>query len=94
MGPAVLTAYLLADNLVVGIAAKTHGAILASVACNGGAGAGAALAGITITELGVWQAFLFSGIVTAILTAAGFGIRLRGGKSPTSAGCDGPGGSG
>jgi Major Facilitator Superfamily len=76
MGPAVMTAYLLADTLLEGAAVKTHGAILASVSCNGGAGMGAALAGATIADLGVWQAFLLSGVMTAVLTAVGFLLYL------------------
>ncbi|MFI1104557.1 MFS transporter [Streptomyces melanogenes] len=71
MGPAVMTAYLLADNLTVGAAAKTHGAILASVACNGGAGIGAAAAGVAVAGLGVSEAFLLCGLVTAAATGLG-----------------------
>ncbi|MFC7307915.1 MFS transporter [Streptomyces monticola] len=77
MGPAVMTAYLLADTLTEGAAAKTHGAILASVACNGGAGIGAAVAGVLIADLGVAQAFLISGLVTAAATGLGFALFLR-----------------
>ncbi|WP_279499108.1 MFS transporter [Actinomadura rubrisoli] len=77
MGPAVLTAYLLADTLVDGAAAKTHAAILAGVACNGGAGAGAAIAGTAVTRFSAGHAFAFSGIVTAVLTAIGFLMLLR-----------------
>ncbi|WP_433653966.1 MFS transporter [Nocardia sp. CA-128927] len=42
IGPAVMTVYLLADTLAEGAAAKTHSSILVNVACNGGAGLGAA----------------------------------------------------
>ena len=71
MGPAVMTAYLLAANLTVGAAAKTHGAILASVACNGGAGIGAAAAGVAVAGLGVSEACLLGGLVTAAATGLG-----------------------
>jgi predicted MFS family arabinose efflux permease len=81
MGPAVITAYLLADTLADGVAAKTHAAILASVACNGGAGIGAAIAGVAIADFGVGQAFMLSGIVTAATTGIGFLIFLRDEKS-------------
>ncbi|MDL4774992.1 MFS transporter [Actinomadura xylanilytica] len=77
MGPAVITAYLLADTLMDGVAAKTHAAILASVVCNGGAGLGAAASGLAITDLGAGQAFLLCGTVTAIATGAGSLIYAR-----------------
>ncbi|GAA0617273.1 MFS transporter [Streptomyces crystallinus] len=81
MGPAVMTAYLLADNLTVGAAAKTHGAILASVACNGGAGVGAAVAGVAVAGLGVSQAFLLCGLVTAAATGLGLLLLRSGGAA-------------
>lgn len=77
MGPAVMTVYLLADALTEGAAAKTHSAILVNVACNGGSGLGAAVAGMVIADLGVGQAFLLSGIATAIATGLGFALFAR-----------------
>ncbi|KAA8887777.1 MFS transporter [Nocardia colli] len=77
MGPAVMTVYLLADALTEGAAAKTHSAILVNVACNGGSGLGAAVAGMVIADLGVGQAFLLSGIATVIATGLGFALFAR-----------------
>lgn len=77
MGPAVMTVYLLADALVAGVAAKTHSSILVNVACNGGAGLGAAVGGMVIADLGVSQAFLVSGIATALATGVGFALFVR-----------------
>lgn len=76
-GPAAMTAYLLADTLVETTSAKTHGAILTSVACNSGAGAGAAIAGLIIADVDVGQAFLLSGVVTATFTILGAGLYRR-----------------
>ncbi|MEU7146267.1 MFS transporter [Nocardia sp. NPDC046473] len=77
IGPAVMTVYLLADALAEGAAAKTHSAILVNVACNGGAGLGAAVAGMAIADFGVSRAFLLSGSATAIATGLGFALFVR-----------------
>ncbi|MFC6884535.1 MULTISPECIES: hypothetical protein [Actinomadura] len=71
MGPAVLTAYLLADTLASSAAAKTHTAILTGVACNAGAGIGAALAGTAVTTFDTGRAFALTGIIAAALTIVG-----------------------
>lgn len=70
LGPAVMTGYLLADQLVAG-ADRTHGAILASVACNAGAGLGAAASGVTAAAHGAAGAFVVCGLVALTLTVAG-----------------------
>ncbi|GEM31549.1 hypothetical protein NN3_25560 [Nocardia neocaledoniensis NBRC 108232] len=70
LGPAVMTGYLLADQLVAG-ADRTHGAILAGVACNAGAGLGAAASGVTAAAHGAAGAFALCGLVTLVLTAVG-----------------------
>lgn len=70
LGPAVMTGYLLADQLVAG-ADRTHGAILASVACNAGAGLGAAVAGVTAAARGAAGAFVVCGLVALALTVVG-----------------------
>ncbi|MFD6159211.1 MFS transporter [Nocardia sp. NPDC060256] len=77
IGPAVMTVYLLADALTEGAAAKTHSAILVNVACNGGSGLGAAVAGMVIADFGVSRAFLLSGSATAIATGLGFALFVR-----------------
>ncbi|MFE9611917.1 MFS transporter [Streptomyces sp. NPDC006012] len=58
VGPAVMTGYLMADRVAEGHAGKTHAAILAGVACNGGTAAGAAASGLLIGSAGTHTAFL------------------------------------
>lgn len=67
VGPAVLTGYLLADGLAARGDGRTHAAILASVACNGGTALGAAAAGLLVTA---------SGAPAAILSIVGLAIIL------------------
>lgn len=69
VGPAVMTGYLMADGVGEGLAGKTHAAILASVACNGGTAAGAAASGLLIG---------FSGVKAAFLVLAGAALLLIG----------------
>ncbi|MFF2084244.1 MFS transporter [Nocardia sp. NPDC058176] len=70
LGPAVMTGYVLADQLVSG-PGRTHSAILAGVACNAGAGLGAASAGLITSARDVGAAFVACALVTTALTVLG-----------------------
>ncbi len=70
VGPAVMTGFLMADHAAEGHTGKTHAAILAGVACNGGTAMGAALSGVLIGSTGPHVAFLIIGGVAALGVAA------------------------
>lgn len=77
VGPAVLTGYLLADDLAAeGAGGKTHAAVLASVSCNGGTAAGAAAAGWLVGVESIPFAVIAVAGLALVLVMSG-GIRLH-----------------